>query len=165
MRIQGKQIQGPNVETIIIPRGNADPIVFKAQAVLDYEDFEKLCPEPKPPVILKPGGVETRDFKDKAYVAAVMARNTNQSYYMFIKSLMATPGLEFEKVRLDSPDTWQHFEQELKEAGLSQVERNKITQGIMIANCLDESKIEEARNRFTQSQAISVSDAISQKGV
>ena len=158
MRIQGKEIQGPNVETIIIPRGNGDPIVFKVQAVLDYDDFERLCPEPKAPKMLKPGGVETLDFKDKTYVAAFAARNKKQSYFMFIKSIMATPGLEFDKVKYDQPETWEFFEQELKDAGLSQVERNKITQGIMIANCLDESKIEEARNRFTQSQEITVAD-------
>lgn len=152
MRIQGKVIQGPAVETIVIPRGDDEPLVFKAQAVLDYDEFEKLCPEPKPPMITRPGGVSEADVNDKNYQAAIQARLKRQTNFMFIKSLLATPGLTFDKIDVKRPETWDHFEEELRDAGLSQVERNHIIRGILAANCLDEKKIEEARRRFTLSQ-------------
>ena len=40
-KIAGKTISGPNVETLVFPRSAGD-IVLKAQAVLDYSDFESF---------------------------------------------------------------------------------------------------------------------------
>lgn len=163
MRIQGQEIKGPNEELIVIPRGDSQ-IVMKARAVLDYTDFEKLCPEPKAPMILRPGGVKEQNFKDVTYVAAVRQRITKQTYYMFIKSLEATPGLEWETINMSDPSTWLNFEKELETSGFSSIERNLITRAVLIANNLDEQKIEEARQRFIQSQAVQVSNGSSQEG-
>jgi hypothetical protein len=55
MKINGEEIKGPNTELIVIPRSNGNPIVFKAQAILDFDDFDKLCPRPKPPQTIKRG--------------------------------------------------------------------------------------------------------------
>lgn len=155
MKIQGQAIKGPTEELIIIPRGD-NQIVLKACAVLDYSEFEKLCPEPKAPWIMKPGGVKEQDYKDIKYIAAIRQRVTKQTYFMFIKSLEATPGLEWETINMQDPGTWLNFEKELEISGFSAIERNMITRSVMIANNLDEQKIEEARQRFIQSQAIQV---------
>jgi len=160
MRIAGQEIKGPNEELIVIPRGDGQ-IVLKARAVLDYSDFERLCPEPKAPWILKPGGIKEQNFKDVKYIAAMRQRVVKQTYFMFIKSLEATPGLEWETIDMKAPDTWLNFEKELEASGFSAIERNLIQRGVMIANNLDEQKLEEARLRFIQSQAIQVSNGSS----
>lgn len=160
MRILGQEIKGPNEELIVIPRGDSQ-IVLKARAVLDYAEFERLCPEPKAPWIMKPGGVKEQNFKDVKYVAAIRQRVTKQTYYMFIKSLEATPGLSWDTIDIKDPGTWLNFERELQDAGFSSIERNLISRGVFIANNLDEQKIEEARQRFVQSQAIQVSNGSS----
>lgn len=162
MRIQGKEIKSLNVELIVIPRGNGEDIILKAQAVPDYEEFNKLCPEPEAPFIIKPGTGKERNYNDKNYIAALNNKTKLQTYYMFLKSLQATEGLTWDTIDLKRPDTWLNFEKELTDAGFSMIERNLITTGCMIANCLSERKIEEARNRFTQSQAVRVSDGSSQ---
>jgi hypothetical protein len=161
MRIQGKEIKSLNVELIVIPRGNGEDIIFKAQAVADYETFNKLCPEPEAPWIIKPGTGREKNYRDQSFVTALNNKTRLQTYYMFIKSLEATEGLTWDTIDINRPDTWLNFEKELQDAGFSLIERNLITQGCMIANCLNERKIEEARNRFIQSQAVRVSDASS----
>ncbi len=162
MRILGQEIKGPNEELIVIPRGDSQ-IVLKARAVLDYSEFERLCPEPKAPMILRPGGVKEQNFKDVTYIAAIRQRVTKQTYYMFIKSLEATPGLEWDTINMKDPSTWLNFEKELETSGFSQIERNIITRAVFIANNLDEQKIEEARQRFILSQEVQVSNGTSQK--
>ena len=42
MRIKGRKLDQPNVEIVIIPRGNDQDIIFKAQAVLDHKQFEEV---------------------------------------------------------------------------------------------------------------------------
>lgn len=163
MRILGQEIKGPNEELIVIPRGDGQ-IVLKARAVLDYKDFDRLCPEPKAPWIMKPGGVKEQNFNDVNYVAAIRQRVTKQTFFMFIKSLEATPGLTWDTIDLKAPDTWLNFEKELEESGFSQIERNIITRSVMVANNLDERKIEEARQRFIQSQVIQVQNGTSPEG-
>lgn len=153
MKINGQIVSGTCIETIVIPRGDNPPVVFKAQAVLDYDEFEKLCPKPTPKMMIAKGGKKVQDFTDKHWLAAIEDYNKKQQYYLFIKSLLATPGLEFEKIKITEPDSWLKFEEEFKDAGFTSIEINRIIQGIMIANCLDEAKIKEARDSFVLSQA------------
>lgn len=162
MRIKGQAISGPNEELIVIPRGKSQ-IVLKARAVLEYDDFERLCPEPTAPFVLKPGGRKEYNFSDPKFQAAAAQRVKKQTYYMFIKSLEATEGLEWDNIDLKRPETWLDFENELKGSGFSQIERGMITRGIMIANNLDDGKVEEARQRFLQSLQVSADDSSSQK--
>ncbi len=164
MRIKGQVLNGPNEELIVIPRGQSQ-IVLRARAVLEYDDFDRLCPEPKAPWVVKPGGQKQQDFNDPKYIAAIAQRVKQQTYFMFIKSLEATDGLEWDTIDLKRPDTWLQFENELKNSGFSQIERNLITRGIMIANNLDDNKVEEARQRFLLSLAVPAVDSLSQTAV
>lgn len=152
MKIQGRELNGPLVETIVIPRGDDAPIIFKAKAVLDFDEFDKMVPEPKAPWVRTPSG-KRQDFSSKTYLDAMRQRIKQQTNYMFIKSLEATEGLVWETIDLTKPETWLNFENELKEAGFSNSERNRIVDGCMAANCLSEKRVEEARQRFIQSQA------------
>jgi len=63
MKIHGKKITGPNIEIIVIPRGDErDDIILKVQAILDMEPFETMCPRPEPPVKRLASGEEVPDI-------------------------------------------------------------------------------------------------------
>jgi hypothetical protein len=79
--------------------------------------------------------------------------NSKYNDYLFIKSLEATPGLEWETVNIDDPETWKNVHEELKNADLTPTEIQRIHYGIIEANGLSDAKVEEARKRFLASQA------------
>jgi hypothetical protein len=71
--------------------------------------------------------------------------------WIMIESLKATENLEWETIQSDKPETWLNFEKELQDSGLSGIEIGRIANGVLEANCLNEDKITEARNRFLAS--------------
>lgn len=152
MKINGRKIEGPNIETIVIPRGNGEPIVFKAQAILDYSEFEKQVPEPTPAIKILRGGRRVKDTDSVSYKEAVKKYGELRVAWIVLESLKATEDLEWEKVDYDDPSTWHLFEEELKESGFSTVEIYRIMEGAMDANCLNEQKLNEARTSFLASQ-------------
>ena len=147
LKIKGQVIEGPNIETVFIPRGDTQ-IVFHAKAILDYSDFEAMCPAPNPPNKMVPGGATIPDLEHPKYKEAMDAYGTRRFAWMILKSLEATEGLEWETVDMSDPETWANYEQEFKSSGFSDIEANRILKGIMAANCLDEDKVEQARQRF-----------------
>lgn len=149
MKINGVEVNGPAEEVLVLPRANGD-IVFRAKAVLDMKGFEALVPEPKAPQRLEAGGFKTV-HDDVGYVAQVKKREEQRFAYMCIKSLEPS-NIEWEKVDLDKPSTWLDWETELREAGFSAVEINRIAVCVMGANALDEDKLKRARDVFLRGQ-------------
>lgn len=148
MKMHGKKLSTMNNQVVIFPREDGD-IVFKAAPVLDFTNFDKLYPEPKPGMILKRGEtVATPNFEDSKYKEALVKRNKAYTMYMILQSLSVTEGLEWETVKMDDPTTWENMDKELEESGLTNVERGQIMQAVMRANSLDMSYIDEARKRF-----------------
>lgn len=148
MRIKGKEIKGINVVTVVIPRGNTDNVIFRCQAVLDYSRFDSLCPAPSPPEVRRPGGVVSQNVNAPSYKAAMNEYSLNKLAFMVVESLKATPELEWDTVKDDSPETWKLYEKELRDSGFSDIEIGRIISGVTEANCLNESVIERARNDF-----------------
>jgi len=73
MKINGKKLARPSHEVVVIPRNDGD-IIIKAQAVLSYDEFEKLYQMPEPPTVIKPGGtngIKVIKTDDPKYVQAV----------------------------------------------------------------------------------------------
>lgn len=152
MKIKGKSISAPNVSMLVIPRDNGEDIVFKAQAILDMDVFEKLCPEPQPPTIIHRERGKEKDFKDKNYLKAQEFHAEQRMAYMVIESLKATDDLEWETVDYNDPSTWVKYKDELKASGFNHIEIGRITNLVFEANSLNEAKYKEARDRFTLSQ-------------
>ena len=154
MKIKGKKVSGRNIEYVIIPRqnekGESEDIVFYCQSVIDFEPFRKLCPEPKPPQIMKRGEGLIEDVEDPQYKEAVKRHNENRMNWLVLESLKGTPDLEWESVQAGNSDTWNNYQKELRESGIGEFEINRIIQGVLVANSLDERKMEEARKRFLQ---------------
>ena len=66
---------------------------------------------------------------------------------MAIKSLEPTE-IEWQRVDIDKPETWLLWTEELKDAGLSEVEVQRVIILVMQANSLDENKLRKAREAF-----------------
>lgn len=163
MKVGGKVIDKPNELILAIPRENED-IIFKVRAVLDMDEFDKLCPEPVPPTIVNARTQEKRlDYKDKKYMEKAEKHSRQRFDYLVLKSLEATDGLEWDTVKMDDPETWQNWEQDMKNAFFSIAELQRIRLAVFDANSLNEEKLKEARDRFTRSQAAAKSEQSSQK--
>jgi hypothetical protein len=148
MKINGQRIQSPNMEIIVIPRGQSDSIVFKARAVLNYEEFDKLCPSPNPPKKIFPGGEVQYDVTNPEYSKALDAWVRSKTKWMIIESLKATQTLEWETIVANDPTTWGNFEKELIDSGLSTAEIARIIDGVLSACGLNQVKIEQATKDF-----------------
>lgn len=154
MKFRGQKIEGPNVELIIIPRGGEkDDIVLKAQAILDYTPFNLACPYPKAPSGINKQGQRVYNENDPQFLRAKNEHGERRLAWMILKSLEATPDLEWENAKLSDPNTWMEYKGELVSAGFSEIEIGRIITGVMTANCLDEVKMEEARKRFYAREA------------
>ena len=146
MRIGGVEVKGPAEEVLVLPRLEGENIVIRAKAVMDMDAFEALCPEPKPPGIRTKDGWKPND-KDETYQQRVKQHGELRFAYMVLESLQPSE-VEWEKINLSDPSTWKDWQDELKEAGISQTELNRIIVCVMQANALDEDKLKEAREVF-----------------
>lgn len=162
MRLKNYKPTNPNIETVVIPRGNNPPHVFLAQAVLDMEPFDKLCPAPVPPTIKYKDGTTAKDVEDEKFLTKLTEYIKRRDHWVAITSLRATPDLEWEKVDYSNPATWGCYIEELKEFMLSPNEINMILEAIRDANGLNEDKIEAARKSFLAGQAAALEKQSSQ---
>ena len=152
MRIKNVDLTQPNIEIIPIIRQGKD-VIIKAQCVRDLDEFEKMCPTPEPPFITYRGQTKAvpnpEDPKFKKDMNEYATRRTN---WLVLKSLAATPDLEWDTVNMADPDTWGNYRQELTAANFSQAEQIRIINGVMNANGLDDERVEESKNRFLSTQ-------------
>lgn len=152
MKIGGREIKGPNRVTLVLPREAQDDIVIIAQAVQDMDKFERICPEPTPPARLMASGATEYNLQDAGYKAQMAEYGLKKMAFIVLHSLIPSE-IEWEKVDLDNPATWLNYHAELREAGFSSVEVNRIGNAVMQANALDEDKLEAARQVFLRGQA------------
>lgn len=149
MKIGGVEVK-PCVEVLVLPRAESGDIIIKAKSVSINKEFDKIVPEPIPPSIRTKDGKKP-DLKDESYREQVKRREEQRFAYMILRSLEDCD-IEWEKTSLDEPSTWLGWDKELQDAGLSEVETNRIIGAVMAANSLDESKLVEARAAFLQGQ-------------
>lgn len=154
MKLNGQVLDGPKIEVVVFPRQSGD-LVFKAQAVLDYSEFEKICPRPEPKNVMRPGGKQETLVDHPEYVAAVEAWAPKQTSWMILKSLEATPGLVWDTVDMGDPLTWDNYEKELKNAGFSTFEIHRILDAVITACGMNQEKIDDATKRFLAGQEAS----------
>lgn len=159
MKIGGVQVTAPTEEILVIPRGD-QTIVFCAVAVPDMEEFHRLCPEPKPTgKFVKGEFVPDEDSKD--YKAAMANYNMKRLSWMVIQTLKPSK-IEWDTVDEQNPRTWNNWESDLRKAGLTQVEVNRVTQLVLDANSLNEEKLVKAREVFLRGRAQATDASCSQ---
>ena len=140
----------PSEQLLVIPRGEKQ-IVFRARGLPDFDEFDELCPAPEPPAKLTPKGKEYIT-DDPNFLAARKEYTKRQLAYMVVKSLIPSE-IEWDTVDLTKPASWPNWEADLKKAGITQTECNRVYQLCREANTLDEQKLEEARDFFLRGQA------------
>ena len=146
MKVNGVQITKCE-EVVVLPRGGeGKDIPFRAKAVSINRDFNRLCPVPVAPMIQTKDG-NRPDTRDESYVAALSVRDNQRFAYLCLRSLEPS-NIEWETVDMEKPGTWLKWSDELLEAGLSEVELNRVINAVMAANSLDEEKVDAARKAF-----------------
>lgn len=151
MKIAGKKLSEASKVNIVLPRTDGD-IVLIAKGITSYKEFMDICPIPKPPVIKTPKGETKLDITDEAYVELRNKWAEKKTAWMIIKSLEDTPGLEWETVKSDDPDTYLNYLEELQNSGFTEAELNRIMDKILLANGINAEMIEEAEKRFLAGQ-------------
>ena len=147
MKLKGQNVETPYIDYVVFPRQDED-IIFTIQAVLNYDEFDAICPRPKPPVIVSRKKGKIQDVEAAPFLDALNEWVTRKANWTYLKSLQATEELEWDSIDMADPDTWENIEDELTEACFTAAERLRLIQSINVVNGLDETKIEEARERF-----------------
>lgn len=145
---------GPNIVEAVIPRPNGQAIMFKCQAVLDYSDFDTLCPVPKPPVRVYSNGRQELDYDDAKYKEKSEKWGKFRLGFVLMRSLAATEGLEWEHAKLGDPETWLNIENEFRSLFMTDAEIRYVIECVMEANSLNEDKLDEARKSFLASRQV-----------
>lgn len=148
MKIKGVDLSRAYEDFIVLPRKPKD-IVIRARAITSFDEFERLCPSVAPPMVKRPGQKKsTPDFDDRTYVNLSNQRAMKQQAWINIQSLKATEGLEWETVKLDNPETWLGYLDELQKSGFTPIELVAIMRLCDRVNGLNEDALKEARERF-----------------
>mgnify|MGYP001819969632 CR=1 FL=1 len=147
MKIGGVEVTRAE-EVLVLPR-QGDNLVFKAQAVLDMEAFDALCPKPTPPVRLTKDG--KKEHKSGEYLAQLTRWGEQRYAYVLIQSLKPSD-IEWGIVKEDDPNSWLKWVDDFKSAGLADTEINRVQQLVLDANALNETKLKAAREAFLVGQ-------------
>lgn len=148
MKLAGHTFDEPNKEYCVLPRPDGNDLVFISQAILDYAEFERLCPDPVPPGVIRPGKKREVNTNDPGYLRQVANKAERRIHWIVLTSLKATPELEWETVDMGDPKTWANYLEELKAAHFSAIEIQRIQSSAFIANSLVEGRVQEARENF-----------------
>lgn len=148
MKIGGEKITPDGVYEVFIPTGEDDGVMFKCKAVRNMEEFERLVQEPEVPLVFKPGEKEgTPNLADPKYLKKKADYDTLRYSFFILESLSATSDLEWETVDKNDPKTWGNYAKELAEI-FTNIDVNKIINGVLRANSLDDEYVKLARERF-----------------
>lgn len=160
IKIAGKEITTKaNEDFLVLPRGDDEPIVIKAKAVSDLEEFNKLCPEPKPPGKLTKDGF-VPNTNDDTYKHRMEQYALQRVGYLVFKSLVPTE-IEWITVDPNNPKTWSKWDEDLKNSSFTAIECNHIIALVLSVNNLDEAKLKAARDSFVRGQAEALKDTAS----
>ena len=146
MKVNGKELDAPKPVDVPVTI-NGETIIFKVAAVLDYSDFESLCPVPQPPEVITPGNIRRNNPQDPKYRDEIKRHGERRTAWMFLQSLSKTEGLEWETVKEDDPETWENMEGELRKS-LAPHSVNRLISKMCEANGLGEEVLREARESF-----------------
>jgi hypothetical protein len=152
MKIGGVALNGPKQVTLVLPRDDGD-LVFKFVAVVDDDEFDKIYPEPVPPVTFNVKAQEKLpQLEDPGYKAKMAERAKARAAWIFLKSVEPS-GIEWTTVKKEDPTTWSNWEADLRKAGMNIQEMNAIWSHFAKANFVTQEMLDEARKRFLASQA------------
>jgi len=149
MKINGTPVTPPTEGLLVLPRSDKE-FVFRSKPLPDFDKFNALVPLPEPPgVLTKDGWVP--DVKDKNYVQVITNYHLQRNAFLVIHTLEPS-NIEWDKVDINNPKTWNGWEKEMRDAGFTQPEVNCIFQFVIETNSLSEEKLRVARESFLRGQ-------------
>ncbi len=146
MKFNGKKPNKGKIVHCVIPRENGESMLFTAKGIFDYAEFDKLFPEPKPAEKVT-AGVMSLDYNHPKYKERISKWVGYKTHWIVLKSLEGSPGLEWETVNMDDPETWGNYDNELREILLPN-EVKEVSNAVMDACALTSQKVEEATQAF-----------------
>jgi len=151
MKIGGEEINKPNEDILVIPRGKGSPIVFEGQAIMDFTVFNALCPMPEAPTITTRTKGTIKDEKDKGFMAQMNNYVAQKTAWMIIETLKPS-NIEWDSIDPEKPATWVKWSEDMANAGFTAAEQQRIMTFVIEVNSLSESKLEQARADFLRGQ-------------
>jgi hypothetical protein len=147
MKISGQKVNLPPRDVVIFPRASGQ-LLFHIQAIPSWEAFDAACPRPEPPKVIKRGKpVENTD--DETYKMRIQNWLDARQNWLILKALeLSENDIEWETVDINDASTWSNVEQELKEAGLSDMEFQRLAGKVYDVNALTERAMDAARENF-----------------
>lgn len=113
--------QGPlPVPSEVIPfqrydeKGKLNLLCIKLTAVDSYDEFEAICPEPKPLIKEYPDGRQEPYLEDPNFKEAFMEHHKLKHTWAFMQAFRDNPGMQWEDVDPTNPKTWHLCEKELR---------------------------------------------------
>lgn len=142
-------------EVIIPILSDTVKFYFIAMPISSYEDFDALCPMPKPRMGGEPGK-EKPMLEASDYKKAMEHHSLLFTEWIYVKSLVEVAGedgvrqsVEWEMVNLEDIETYPNWRKELKENnGLSEGDIRRIEMEVLKCNSMDETLIEKAKDDF-----------------
>lgn len=148
MKFKGRSTIGAPVEYVPIIRHDFE-FVLEIEGVTDMTEFEELYPQPLAPEVRLVDGTTQRNLEDRMFRKAIDIWWKQRSDWMMLKSLtMRNPDLTLDTVDPNKPNTWANWEKELKDAGFTPGEMNRIVAALYTVNSLNEAALKAARERF-----------------
>lgn len=158
MKFKGKKLEGKNNDLLVLTKGEVF-IAFKAEALMNYKEFDKYYPAPEPPMKLLPGGIKQPNERAKSYLDNMDKYAEARVNYMMLKSLVEIvcytkedksdlEVMEWETVDIKDPGTYDNWQTELESSGFSEMERMRIMQLCVRVNALDDALLDNAKESF-----------------
>lgn len=161
MKVNGQPVTPPADEMLVLERDGAKFLVFKIRALKDMDEFNKLCPEPDVPGVFDKHGNFEPDPENKDYKTIMAGYQMRRLSYMVIKSLEPS-NIEWDLVDINKPKTWNLWQEDMKNAGMTSPEVNAIFNLVLETNTLSEAKMQKARDAFLRGQAQASEDTSGQ---
>ncbi len=153
MLFGGEKLHRPPEDVVVFPRA-AGNLILHIKGVESFEEFDASNPRPEPPKILKQGQQQPH-FEDESYKQQFEKWADRRQDWLLIQALSVEANdISWEQVELDKPSTWKHATDELKEAGLTVIEINRLIARVYEVNALSERGMEAARANFLQMTSV-----------
>lgn len=146
MKFHGETLEGPTIkECTIIYNKKAMKFCFKA--VLNFDEMDAICPEPKALYMSGREDGKTRDTDDPDYIKKREAWARWRMEWMFLESISVTEGLEWETVDRNNPETWGNYTIELGHF-LTDIQIGALLNTMLAVNTLTQATMDEAEEHF-----------------
>jgi hypothetical protein len=123
-------------------------IQFMLKAVSSFDEFNKLCPVKQPSWSMNATGEKTYAYNSPEYRKYRIEHNKKFEDWLVITSITEPNAIVWDKVKLDDPETYHFWSEELAEMGISAGERNNMIKMVDEINAITEDSVQKAMADF-----------------